>query len=168
MRLFNDKGRFLGIVNPLDALVVISILAVVFTIGWVAMNRDGAPLPGVTKSEITQTYLIRSIRPEVAAYVKKGDRVKNEISKSDLGEVIDIKSTQAVSAVVTDAGEIKKSENPIDKDLTITVKANGRATSAQITVSGDILEVGKKYGLVTRVFKGDALLIGLHAEPIKK
>ncbi len=161
MRLINDKGRIFGLVNPIDALITLAILGFVFVVGWLVITRGNVTLPGVKQTTIQATFLIPLAHPEVIEYIRDGDRVKNDNSKADLGEVIEVRSEGARVDVPTDTGELLPGESAIFKDIRITIEAEGRATDSMLMINGDILSIGKNYVLNTKWFRMNSVLVGV-------
>jgi len=161
MRLINDKGRIFGLVNPVDALITLAILGFIFVVGWLVVTRGDVSLPGVKQTTIKATFLVPAARPEVPDYLRNGDRVKNDTSKADLGEIVEMRFEKAQVEVPTDSGELSLGESPLFKDIYITVEAEGRSTDSMLMINGDILSVGKNYVLNTKWFRMNSVLVGV-------
>ena len=167
MKLVDDKGKLFGVANIFDLVVVLSILAIIVAGALIYMSRTGSgpsPLPGVNKVEIVQTYLVREAPKGVSEHIKEGDRVKDAETKVDLGEVVAITKDAATVATPNSDGELVAARSPVDEDIQITVRGEGRSGSAMIAIGGTILEAGEKYTLKTRLSSSKALLIGLSVD----
>lgn len=161
MRLINDKGRIFGLINPIDALITLAILGFIFVVGWLVITRGNVTLPGVEQTTIQATFLIPGARPEATEYIRDGDRLKNDTSKADLGDIIEVRSERAKLEVPTDTGELSLGESPLLKDIYVTVEAQGRATDSMLMINGDILSIGKNYMLNTKWFRMNSVLVGV-------
>lgn len=161
MKLINDKGRLFGLVNPVDALITLAILAGIFVVGWLVLSRGEVSLPGVKQTTIQATFLIPEARPEVLAYLHNGDIMKNDTSKAGLGKIADVRVENAKMDVPTDEGELKVGESQLLKDIYITVEANGRATDSMLMINGGIMSVGKNYFINSKWFRMNSVLVGV-------
>ncbi|MBI4232699.1 DUF4330 domain-containing protein [Candidatus Peregrinibacteria bacterium] len=74
--------------------------------------------------EKTVTIKLQSVPPWFADNIFIGDKEMNSENRV-MAEIIDKKVTPAEMVVITEGGEVYKRENPIDKDVLLTVKIWG-------------------------------------------
>ena len=87
MSLIDNKGRIFGLINIIDLLVIVLIVAVVgrFTL------KSRQKSTGAVTTNIEVVVHVKEVRDATADIVKVGDIVKETKSNVVLGKVVDVK-----------------------------------------------------------------------------
>jgi len=132
MRLVDDRSRILGLVNPIDALVVLAVL--------VAIGVFGVLLFGTPGEEAAQSATVEFdlLVPRVEVFdpesVSPGDIV-NETTGGELGTVVSVTEAAASLDVLKDGGLVWYESTTL-KNVRIRVRAEATVTDQGYTVRG--------------------------------
>ncbi|MDI6816854.1 MAG: DUF4330 domain-containing protein [Actinomycetota bacterium] len=160
MALIDEKGRLFGRVNLIDVALVISVL-VVAALVFVVLRGQGKVATVREDKTVTYTMIVKEIRPDVAAFIKKGDLVKKQVTMGPIGKVIGIEIKPAEEVLETADGGKALSVSPTEKDAYITVETKGRVGNDIIATGNEVLRVGDRFNIVTKWFMGDAVIIDM-------
>lgn len=132
MRLVDDRSRILGLVNPIDALVVLAVL--------VAIGVFGVLLFGTPGEEALQTATVEFdlLVPRVEVFdpesISVGD-VVNETTGGEIGTVVSVTEEPASLDVLED-GKLVWYESTTLKNIRIRVRAEATVTDQGYMVRG--------------------------------
>ncbi|MBC7106268.1 MAG: DUF4330 domain-containing protein [Firmicutes bacterium] len=160
MRLIDERGRFLGLINVIDLLVV---LAVLLAAGGVAYKLL-APGGRAATTEVEAEILAPRVYPSVAESVRPGDRLVAG-SAYTAAEVKAVRTTPARMAMLRSDGTLVLSEDPQLRDLYVTVKGTAKVSGTTLTLAGQELRAGREFYVKSLAYevKGTVLRVVLPA-----
>ncbi|MFC4451022.1 DUF4330 domain-containing protein [Halorussus aquaticus] len=149
MDLIDDKGRFFGTVNIIDALAVLFVLAVVAAGTTFVLGADDQPTnapealtDNSTNTTTIVTLEITGIQPYVADAIPKGPIDTDRIT------AVENKSVRPTEVVVTaQDGTLHEQQHPRKQTVTLRVSLNTTTTEDDLTFGDKPLEVGRQLTL---------------------
>ena len=100
MSLIDNKGRIFGLINIIDLLVIVLIVAVVGRFTLKSRQKSA----GAVTTNIEVVVHVKEVRDATADIVKVGDIVKETKSNVVLGKVVDVKVNPSETLVETADG----------------------------------------------------------------
>ncbi|MFZ3171896.1 MAG: DUF4330 domain-containing protein [Carboxydocellales bacterium] len=151
VKLFDEKGKLFGLVNPIDLLV---ILLIVLVAGGVVYKTKFSVAGTAAKTVIT-TIRVPLVIPDIADKIKVGDKMVSGTSYTQV-EVAEVKIIPAQLVVSKADGGRSLADDPWFKDLYVTVKGKTGIPDAEINLGGQEIRIGKDYYVksFTYEFKG--------------
>lgn len=160
MKLVDEKGKFLGLINLFDLLVVLLITALIGGVGYKYMvgNQNIA----LNESEIEVTLWVEDVKDVTVDVINEGDMIREYDSNLFFGEVISKEVTPHYEEVETAEGEVVNAPVEGKYDVYITLKSRGIVSDNAITIASKEVRIGGKivtkhqlYAVATRVVKID-------------
>lgn len=148
MSLIDNKGKVFGLINVIDLLVILLIVAVV---GRFTLKQKQKSAGAVTKS-IEVVLHVKEVRDATADVVKVGDIVKETKSNAVLGKISDVKVQPSETLVETADGRVVVYPNPVFKDMYITLIGSGSAGENAIVLGSNEIRVGTALQLKTNLY----------------
>ena len=153
MKIINDKGRLFGLINTVDLLALLALLAAVGGLVWhfrtLAANEDEAP------TTVKMTYTVRAR----GAYRRMEDMVRTNVDQNNRlftpdGEEIDAELTGVsfepyISQTTTADGQIVDATDPERMDIIFTIEAEISKNAAPIMVGTQEIRVGVNHTVRT-------------------
>lgn len=166
MKIVDEKGKLFGIVNIVDLIVALVVIALVAGVGYKLVSRkinagDGNIL---SKDEDVYVTLYSSlVVPEIAESLNVGDKLVANGQFTN-AEIVDIK-VEPAAYVATDANGIAvQSEHPLWKDVTVVVKDKVNPSNVILKVGGQETRVGYSYILKTQTVETNCKIRGVDFE----
>ena len=154
MKLVNEKGKFLGIVNLVDILVILAILLVLGGIGYKVLSASIAETLSPTQ-EITVTTRVRGIYPRYVSQIEDavGDQLLagNALIKDAFLESVSFEPY--VIQVQTDDGRIVDAKDPTRLECVFTIKAKVTRDTSVIKIGTQEIRVGTGHFMKTRTIE---------------
>ena len=148
MKIIDSKGKLFGLINIIDAGVIILLMVLIF---GGAYRLSGSPGNKVVNTEqILVEALVEDVGQLTVNAIAVGDRTLDPTSREEFGEIIEIYTQPHQKAVQTSDGKIVMAEVPKRYDLIITLKSNANVSSDEINVASYALRVGTRVVLQTR------------------
>lgn len=158
MKIINEKGKLFGIINPVDLIVVVLILSIVGGFGYrmvsAKLNANGGT-PFTQEKEAYVTLYASLQTPEVASSINIGDKLVANNQYTD-AEVVDVKVEPAAYVSPNSDGKAVKSEHPLWKDLTITIKGKVNPSSVILKVGDQEVRVGYPFIFKTQTVEANS------------
>lgn len=145
MDIIDKDGRLFGLVNIIDALIVLLVVAVLIS-GLVLVFND----TGTDTDTDTDTISVNIIVKEIPAYIAE------EIEAGNMSEDVAIteKSVSPAETVVRDSdGELHVREHPTKKSVNLQVELRVKRSSQGIQFRGKPLRVGTRIDIDDRRIK---------------
>lgn len=141
MKLTDEKGRLFGKVNIIDLLTVVVIIALAAATFIKFRTSDSYMSKDRT---IEYTILVENVRtPTIEAIAKKKDGIVDYETKKEIGDIVDIETSQAKELELLTDGKYKEVEFKDKYDILLTVQTKGTETEdSYYTLSGKKLVVG--------------------------
>jgi len=152
MKLIDDRGKFLGIINPIDLLAVLLILLVAGGVLY-KTQMGGATVKPKT---ITAVFRVSAIHPNDVVNIKVGDKL---VASGGLtsAEVVDVKVGPASTRNPNKDGIMVKGVDPLLKDAFVTARDQRVISDAEINFAGQELRIGKEFFLKTQKYEFRAI-----------
>lgn len=156
MKLINEKGKVLGLINIIDLIVLVLILLVAGGIGYRYTNKS-QQAPSVT---VEFQVMIPHIRPEMAESIKVGDKMVQGTSYTSV-TVKDVELKPGYSVNADARGQRVESFDPYLVDIYVTNTGQTTLSSASIAMGGQDVRIGKDYYVKSRdyEFKGTVVSV---------
>ena len=141
MRLIDEKGKFLGLVNIVDLLVLAAVLLVIGGAVYKIKGQDSAQNAPAT---VKVTVLAPAVRPEMLTNVQVGDKM---VSGSNFTNVVikDFKIQPAFMVISNSDGQRVEAVDPFLKDVIFTLEGTTVISSATINLGGQDIRSNKDY-----------------------
>jgi len=158
MKLVDERGRFLGLINVIDLLVVLAILLVVGGVAYKLLVPAGRTAATTVEAEI----LVPKVHPAVAAAVRPGDRLVAGNAYVQ-AEIKTVRATPARVATPRSDGTLALAEDPQLRDLYITVNGTAKMAGPTLTLAGQELRAGRDFYVKSMTYevKGTVLQVTL-------
>ncbi len=156
MKLLDDKGRVLGLINIVDLIIVLLVLLVGAGAAYKLTHRSEQGKTVTVEFQV----MIPHVRPELAQAIKVGDRMVKGGSYTDV-TVKDVQVRPGYSVNVDSRGQRVESFDPYLKDVYVTNVVATVISSAAIIAGGQEVRVGKEYYVKSRdyEFKGTVVKV---------
>ncbi|MEW6183225.1 MAG: DUF4330 domain-containing protein [Bacillota bacterium] len=151
MRLLDEKGRILGLINLIDFVIIAVVLLLIAGASYKFL-RPAAVTPPTT---VVFTVRIPAVPPESAQEIKVGDRMVAGASYVP----ITVKNVSIEPALTTEtdaAGHKVLARDPYFKDVIVTLEGKVAIPTAQVKISTQEVRTGREYFVksLTYEFKG--------------
>jgi hypothetical protein len=163
MALIDEKGRVFGRVNLIDFTLIVGVI-IALALAFVMLTKQGKVVTVQENKTVRYTMLVKAIRPEIAAFIKKDDLVKKQLTKNPIGTIKDVKTKPAQILVDTADGRRIETASPVEVDAFITIETKGRTGDDIISTGNEVLKVGDRFNIVTKWFIGDAVIFGMSVD----
>lgn len=152
MKLLDDKKRLFGIVNPVDLLVVLALLAVAFVVASVLFDLR-APKPTAGGSTTVRTTILAgAVREFDPKSVRPGDPAQRK-GGGALGKVVAVRVQPAIEEVATSDGKLVKVTSPFLQDVFVTIEGPGDITASTAFMGNEPLRTNAEFDLQTPLFE---------------
>ena len=160
MGLIDSKGKVFGLINIIDLLAILLIVAVVgrFTL---KQNQKSA---GAVAKNIEVVVHVKEVRDATANVVKVGDIVKETKSNAVLGKVTNVEIKPSDTLVETSDGRVVVCPNPVYKDMYITVVGSGSAGDNAIVLGSNVISVGTTLQLKTNMYSVTSTVMSIKVQ----
>ena len=142
--------------NLIDLIVVIAIIAVVFSLGYYVLF-GGAGNRAVVNSTVRYTFEAKEMEEDVLSYIHEGQTICDATTKQKLGTIVSIHEKPSVALAENhEKRSIQLVEYPGKIDLVLEVEAKAKMEYPNIVVDDTSLKIGKKLHCII----GDAAMSG--------
>ncbi len=160
MKLIDDKGKLLGLINTIDLLVILVVLLVAGGAYYKLKGQSGGQ--GAAKT-VTVTVIAPGIRPEMLTNVKAGDKMVSGDSFTDFViKEVDIKPAYMIS--VDSAGKRVASYDPYLKDLFVTLEGKTVISGGTIKLGGQDIKSNKEFFVKSLDYELKGLVMSVEIE----
>ena len=161
--MINKEGKLFGKISIIDILVVFAIAIAAF--GVYSRFFAGNEKVQTASSCIEYTIRVSEVRIGTVNALKDfGGEVYDATTKEYLGEIVDVKHTEATKGVMLASGQLKESVIPERYDVIVTVQVDGNvnnsgyytATNQAIASGGDLIfctKAAKTTGVIEDVYE---------------
>lgn len=148
MSFIDKKGRLFGLINVIDLLVIILVVAVVARF---ALNPQKSSLTNEEK-KIQVVLLVKDVRDATANVIKEGDMVRETKTNNLLGKVTKVEVKPAETLVNTADGRVLNVPNPVLKDVYVTVEGSATVGENAIVLGGTEIRIGTALQMKTNLY----------------
>ena len=147
MKIVNEKGKLFGIINPVDLIVILAVVAIVAAVGVKFLR---APVEAVVseRQEMEVTLRVRGAMPslvDAACAIEPGTRL---IAGNDYiagASVVSVSAEDYVYTIADDKGVTVESVDPMKKDLVIVIKGSGSPADAILKIGNQEVRTGRGF-----------------------
>lgn len=156
MKIIDEKGKFLGLINVVDLLVLAAVLLV---IGGAAYKIKGQDVQNAPKT-VRVTVITPAIRPEMLTNVKVGDKM---VSGSSFTNVVvkDFKIQPAFMVNPDSNGQRVEAIDPYLKDVIFTLEGQTVISGGTINLGGQDIRSNKEYYVKTLLYEYKGLIMNV-------
>jgi len=157
MNLIDKRGRIFGLINIIDLLVILLILAVVGRFALKAQQRPSA----IESKNIEVVLLVKEVRDATANVIKEGDIVSETKTNMLLGKVTNVEVIPSDTLVNTADGRVVNYPNPILKDVYVTLVGTGTVGENATVIGNSEIRVGTILNVKTNVYSVISTVMGI-------
>ena len=142
--------------NIIDVIVILSILAIVFVVGYKYVVIDKQSGLGVTQAykDIEYELMVNNVRIMTAEAFNVGDKIYEEKKGTYMGTIKDVKVIPYVSNEMKSNGELVEAEKVGYYTVFLTVESSVVDKEAGYYLSGTLdLKVNSEYEILTKFVK---------------
>ncbi|MDA8333957.1 MAG: DUF4330 domain-containing protein [Peptococcaceae bacterium] len=158
MPFLNRKGKFLGLINPVDLAIVLIVLGLLGGAGYKFLDhRATAPVRTVTFE-----FVAPAVEPQVAALIHVGDLAfspKGPAAVATQGifaqpvKITRVRVGPYMARVSTTAGTRERNPDPYLKDVVIWAQGSTPVPGGSIDLAGEQVRAGTKFWLASRLWE---------------
>ncbi|MDD4570857.1 MAG: DUF4330 domain-containing protein [Tepidanaerobacteraceae bacterium] len=160
MSFIDNKGRFFGLINIIDLLIIILVVAV---IGRFTLKTQQKSAGAVTKN-IEVVLHVKEVRDATADVIEVGDIVKETKTNAVLGEITNLDVKPSDTIVETADGRVVTYPNPVYKDIYITLIGSGSAGENAIVLGSNEIRVGTALQLKTNMYSVTTTVMSINVQ----
>ncbi|MCF6097224.1 DUF4330 domain-containing protein [Thermovorax subterraneus] len=148
MSLIDKKGRLFGLINVIDLLVIILVVAVAARFVLNPQKNSSA----AEEKMIQVVMLVKDVRDATAKVIKEGDIVRETKTNNLLGKVTKVEVKPAETLVNTADGRVLNVPNPVLKDVYVTVEGSATVGENAIVLGGTEIRIGTAVQMKTNLY----------------
>ncbi len=148
MKLIDNKGRLLGVINIVDLAVLAVIILLIGGLAYKFMLEPGRESADKTSKTYTVTVMCPMVPESAAEVLKEGDRIYYS-GKYVNGTIDSVRYEDAKEAVVDAEGKYVTAVHPYLKDVYVTVSITGNASTRAIMLDKYQVNLGKDFVMKT-------------------
>ncbi len=155
MKVINEKGKLFGLINPVDLLILIAIIAILGAIGMQLFGQkiNDAVAPQV---ELTAEVVIVGTPPRLVDEIVRQDLVGERLVSGNEymnGEITDIWLEDYVMQAIRSDGVIVDSVDPSKKDVVVKIRTTVPKGTPSPKLGSQELRAGRAYIVKTQTFE---------------
>lgn len=159
MRLVDDRGRLFGLVNLVDLVVVLVVLALVGAGVYKVMAVRAGPVRQTRTVELT--LLAAEVRSATVDVVREGVQVWEHDSSLPFGTVTAVQVLPATKHTATADGRWILAEIPERYDLLVTLRVPALVSETAITIGRMETRIGTRVTIKTAYFALETRVVGI-------
>jgi hypothetical protein len=152
VRIFDDKYRLFGIINPIDLLVLLLVAAV--AVAGLQLLRDLRAESG-DRQAFEYTIIARNVRDWSDDLVKPGETVRS--AAGEIGKIVSVETSPTQVEFPTETGTVVRSSE-LEKDVYIRVQAEGDPDGGAYVVGGTRIQNNARADIRTERFDADYIV----------
>ncbi|MDD2422372.1 MAG: DUF4330 domain-containing protein [Heliobacteriaceae bacterium] len=145
MRLVDEKGRLFGLINPLDLIILVAVIALV--IGLATKTKT---IVQTTAVEIQFEVLSKRVHPEYAANLNPTDPLLGPAGFLDDAKIVAFRTVPSRTSQANAEGQLVPAEDPHYLDVHTLIKGTSRSATADFKIGGQEIKTGREYWLKTQ------------------
>ena len=162
-KVIDEKGKLFGLVNVLDLLVLIIIIAIIGAVAFRLVSDKVNASGGNPLDEEKYCYVTlysSLVVPEIASSLNVGDKLVANSAYTD-AEIVSIDVQPAAYVSTNSDGEAVLSEHPLWKDVTVVVREKVNPSNVILKVGNQEAIVGYSFILKTQVVETNCKIRGI-------
>lgn len=167
MPFLNNKGKFLGLVNPIDLVIILLVVGLLGGAGYKLLShRATAPV-----RTVRYEFSAEDVEPQVAALVHVGDLVTSPQGPAEVAtagiyaqpvKVVRVEVSPAELRVTTAQGTRVRTPDPYLKDVIVWVQGRTPVTGGSIDLAGEQVRAGTGFILTSRLYSLNGTVLQVH------
>jgi len=160
MKIVNEKGKLFGVINVVDLLGLIALVAVAGAIVWQLLG-DRVSDAVSEQAELTAVIAIAGSHPDLVAEVKRQDLVGERMvsGNSYLDAYISkVWFDDYVMQNPTAAGNIVDAVDPTKQDIMIEIKTTVAKDTASPKIGSQEVRTGRTFIIKTQTFECSGII----------
>ena len=161
MKIINEKGKLFGIINVVDLIAILVIVAVVAGVIWkIGFNK----ISDAIAADMEITYTVKVEQVDVELYERIKETVPSTIMTNGTyvdGEFTDVELLGYVTEGKDEYGNVVYYEDETMCDLLFTAKAKVPHGSVNLPVGSQEVRLGKEHIVKTRYFEVTGIVMSL-------
>ncbi len=133
---FKKSGKLFGKISIIDIIVVVCIVVLAFGI-YAKYTSDSDATASSENTEIEFVYKVKGVRDYTVNALKKGGAMYDSETKEYVGEIVDVRTEDAVMEVSLVDGTYKQLIIPEKYDVYVTVQVDGKYNKLGYYTSGN-------------------------------
>ncbi len=160
MKIINEKGKLFGLINIVDLLVLLAVIAVVVGVGWkiFAPKVEAAVNPEVT---MTTTMRVRGATPFLVGEFESNDQTGKQLVNGNTyvaATIADVSVEDYVQQVTTADGRIVDALDPSKKDIMVVVESKVTKDTPTPKIGTQEVRAGRTFTLKTNDIETIAII----------
>ncbi len=152
MVLIDKKGKLLGLINIIDLIVIMLVVALVTGGAYKLVLSERAVGEEDRLAEVVLEVVISEVRQATVDIVAQGDKLQDATIRQHFGEIIDLEVKPFRIPVETREGKVVMAEVPERYDIHLTIAGTGRISRDAIRVASFEVLTGSRIHLRTRYY----------------
>nr|WP_295949332.1 DUF4330 domain-containing protein [uncultured Agathobaculum sp.] len=155
MKIINEKGKLFGVINVVDLLVLLAVIAVVIGVGYKLFAPQIADATA-TQVPMTVTVRVRGATPFLVEEVQRNSQVGKQIVSGNSytnAVITDMQIEDYVQQVTTADGRIVDALDGTKKDLVFTIETTVPEGTASPTIGTQEVRAGRTFIVKTNDFE---------------
>jgi hypothetical protein len=166
LRILDDKKRLFGIVNPIDAIVIVAVLVGIVVIANVLFGVNPTSVRvGHGSKPVEIVWTAKGVHDFVPADLKVGQKVTRSGGASVMGNIVAVRSAPATEEALTADGAIKLATSPFDRDVFITIRGRGDVTEDGAFLGDEQVRVNMDMDLLAPTWQCKGKVLSLRLVP---
>jgi hypothetical protein len=164
LRILDDRKRLFGIVNPIDAIVIVAIIVGAVVVANVLFGVNPATVStGHGSKTIEMVFMGPTVRKFDPSLISKGDKVTKLGGASVMGNVESVRSEPALleSPLVPKGSKVYKSQ--LTTDVFITVRGMGDISADGVFMGDEQIRANMDIQLLAPRWTGHGLIVSIKA-----
>ncbi|TLM72539.1 MAG: DUF4330 domain-containing protein [Actinobacteria bacterium] len=157
MKLLDDRMRLFGLVNPIDIVAVLLVIAVA-VVGYTLLKGE-PPAPPSEKGTVEVVFLAQGIPTVQEDLVKAGDVAARSGGTGKMGEVTAVRFEKSVKEATDATGSVVVVESDLFRDVYVTVRGTGAVTDTGVNLGDERIRVNQVFDLQMPRFQMSARVI---------
>lgn len=155
MKIVNEKGKLFGLINVVDLLILITVIALGGAIAWQLFGTqvNDAVSP---QADLTAEVVIIGTAPRLVDEILRQDLVGEKmVSGNDYvnATVTDVWLEDYVMQAIRDDGVIVDAIDPSKKDVVVQIKTTVAKDTASPKIGSQEVRAGKTFIIKTQTFE---------------
>ncbi|WP_194174818.1 DUF4330 domain-containing protein [Desulfofundulus thermobenzoicus] len=165
MKFIDEKGRFFGVLNIIDLLIILLVLGAIAgifakTSVLKRINRNFTEVPA------RMQLIVENVRQTTADAVKPGDIIKEVRSGEQLGVVKEVKVEDYKEKAADSQGNWHMSPVPDKKTIFITLEGNLKSYNNEFRAGQTDIKIGSKVNVKSNMYTFEGYILKI--ETIKQ
>lgn len=152
MKIINEKGKLFGLINILDLITIVLIVAVVFG-AYTKFFKGGTNLSIISSNRTKEMEFVVRLSPNYEAYFSQlavGDKIA-EKKRYLKAEITQVDIVDAYRSVTDENGTVHKKKHPFFKVALVTIKGTVSDKDPIYKLGDQEIRVGTPHWVTTQL-----------------